>query len=75
MSVRQFNRSFRKAMGTSPREFLVKTRIRAACEALRTSDTPISHIAVDFGFYDQSSFTKLFKRHMGMTPLRYRKGE
>ncbi len=73
MSVRQFNRRFREAFGTNPRDFLVKTRVQAACEALRNSDTSIAEIAVDLGFYDQSSFTQHFRKHMGMTPLSYRK--
>ena len=73
MSVRQFNRRFQEVFQTSPRTFLIKTRIQAACASLRDSDTPISEIAIDFGFYDQSSFTQHFRRHMGITPLQFRK--
>lgn len=75
MSVRQFNRRFRDAFGTNPRDFLIRTRVRAACDALRNSDIPIGELAVDLGFYDQSSFTQHFRRHMSATPLQYRKGE
>lgn len=73
MSVRQFNRRFREAFGTNPRDFLVKTRVQAACEALRNTEVEIAEIAVELGFYDQSSFTQHFRKHMGVTPLRYRK--
>lgn len=75
MSVRQFNRRFREAFGTNPRDFLVKTRVLAACDVLRNSDVSIAEIAVDLGFYDQSSFTQHFRRHVGVTPLQYRKGQ
>lgn len=73
MSVRQFNRRFREVFGTNPRTFLIKTRIQAACEVLRSSDKPIAEIALDFGFCDQSAFTQHFRKHMGITPATYRK--
>ncbi|MBL9154141.1 MAG: AraC family transcriptional regulator [Verrucomicrobiales bacterium] len=72
LSVRSFNRRFHAVFGVSPQTFLIKTRIQAACEALRHSATPIGEIALDLGFYDQSSFTGHFRRHLGVTPLRYR---
>ncbi|MEM1295721.1 MAG: AraC family transcriptional regulator, partial [Verrucomicrobiota bacterium] len=49
MSVRQFNRRFQELFGMNPRLFLVKTRLQAACEELRTSDAQISEIAVELG--------------------------
>ncbi len=73
MSVRQFNRRFRETFGTNPTNFLIKTRIQAACEELRRSESTINDIALDYGFYDQSSFTQHFRKHVGMTPLQYRK--
>jgi AraC-like DNA-binding protein len=73
MSVRQFNRRFQEAFNTTPNVFLIKTRIHVACELLRTSDTPIWEIADQLGFCDQSSLNRHFRRHMGTTPLRYRR--
>ncbi len=73
MSVRQFNRKFREVFGTNPTRFLIKTRIQAACEQIQQTDLSIGEIAIEFGFYDQSSFTQHFRRHVGMTPLQYRK--
>jgi AraC-like DNA-binding protein len=73
MSLRQFNRSFKEAFNTTPTDFLIKTRIHAACESLRNSDAPIWEIAVQNGFYDQSLLNRHFRRHMGTTPLRYRR--
>ncbi len=73
MSVRQFNRRFREVFGTNPRTFLIKTRVQAACEMLRSTDKPIAEIALDFGFCDQSAFTQHFRKHMGITPATYRK--
>lgn len=33
----------------------------------------ISDIALEYGFYDQAHFTKVFKNHRNMTPLHFRK--
>ena len=73
MSVRQFNRKFKEAFNTTPQSFLIKTRIQAACEQLRNSERPISEMAHALGFYDQSSFTLHFRKHIGITPLAYRR--
>lgn len=75
MSVRQFNRRFKEAFNTTPQSFLIKTRIQAACEQLRNSERPISELALALGFYDQSSFTLHFRKHMGTTPLQYRRSQ
>ena len=75
MSVRQFNRRFKEAFNTTPQSFLIKTRIQAACEELRSSEKSISELAQALGFYDQSSFTQHFRKHIGVTPLAYRKNK
>jgi PAS domain S-box-containing protein len=73
LSVRQFNRLFQQVFQSSPRSFLIKTRIQAACQELRHSDREISEIALHAGFCDQSALTLHFRHHMGSTPSRYRK--
>ncbi|MBO93883.1 MAG: transcriptional regulator [Opitutales bacterium] len=73
MSSRQLHRKFREIFGTTPLHFLNKTRVEAACDDLLEMDKSISEIALETGFYDQSSFTQHFRKHVGMTPLRYRK--
>ena len=73
MSSRQLHRRFLKIFGTTPLQFLNKTRVEAACDALLEGDKSISEIALETGFYDQSSFTQHFRKHVGMTPARYRK--
>lgn len=72
LSPRQLHRKFREVFGLSVQEFLVKTRIQAASETLLKSDLSIAQIANDYGFCDQSAFTQLFRKHMGMTPRRFR---
>lgn len=73
LSPRQLHRKFRDVFGLSVQDFLIKTRIQAASDALLHSDLSIAQIATEFGFCDQSAFTQLFRKHTGMTPLRFRR--
>ena len=72
LSPRQLHRKFRDVFGLSVQDFLVKTRVQAASDALLHSNLSIAQIAIDFGFCDQSAFTQLFRKHTGLTPLRFR---
>lgn len=72
LSPRQLHRKFRDVFGLSVQDFLIKTRVQAASDALLHTNLGIAQIATDFGFCDQSAFTQLFRKHTGMTPLRFR---
>lgn len=73
LSTRQFRRQFQEVFGMSPQEFLLKTRMQVACKSLVQSHAPLSEIALESGFCDQSSFTMHFRRLLGVTPLQFRR--
>ncbi|MEM6279695.1 MAG: AraC family transcriptional regulator [Verrucomicrobiota bacterium] len=73
LSVRQFERKFKEHLKTPPQQYIIKMRVHAACDQLRSSRRPIADIATDLGFYDQAAFSRQFRKHMGMTPMYYRK--
>ena len=73
LSLRQFERRFQARFSLTPQQYLIKLRIQEACEKLTNPNEPIGKIAVELGFYDQSSFTLQFKKQMGQTPYQYRK--
>ena len=73
MSRRQLVRKFQSEFGMSPKDFLIKTRIQAASDALLEVDISIAEIAAEFGFSDQSAFTRQFRKTTGMTPLGFQK--
>lgn len=73
LSVSQFERRFKATFQMTPRQYIQRVRANAACEALVATDESVAQIAADCGYYDQSYFTKQFKRFMGITPLAYRK--
>lgn len=68
-------RSFREAFGVTVGERIRDLRLEEAAEQLRRSDRPISDIATEAGFADQSHLTRAFKRRFGTTPARYRRAE
>jgi AraC-like DNA-binding protein len=73
ISERQLNRQFLDLVNMTPSEFLLRSRIHAAAADLRLSRESIASLAEHYGFCDQSSFTRQFRRLFGITPARYRK--
>ncbi|MEZ5429265.1 MAG: AraC family transcriptional regulator [Pyrinomonadaceae bacterium] len=65
---REFRRHFRCTVG----EYIRRLRIRKACAALSVPEIPLAEIALSIGFSDQSHFTRVFKREIGITPNQYR---
>lgn len=66
-------RRFRELHGCSVGEFVHHLRIRTACEALDGGNPSLGALALELGFADQSHFTRIFRRHTGTTPGRYRR--
>jgi len=66
-------KTFRRYEGCTPGDYLRTLRLTHARTALGGSDRPVGAIALDAGFYDQSHFTRAFRRAMGVTPLAYRR--
>lgn len=73
VSCRQMERRFRNATGMSPTDFVIRARLDEACRRLQSGGQSIGRIAKDLGFYDQSAFTRLFRKHLGTTPGEFRK--
>ena len=73
LSVSQFDRKFKKLFQMTPQQYLLRVRVNVACEALVWSERSVAQIANECGFFDQSYFTKQFKKIMGEAPLAYRK--
>jgi len=68
-----FVRLFRDASGYTPYQFVTLRRIERAKHLLKNTDMPLAEIAIATGFTHQSHFTQVFKRHLGITPLEFRK--
>ncbi len=67
-----FARLFRQATGESPHQFVLRQRVESAQHMLKETDAPLAHVALESGFANQSHLTRIFKRHLGLTPRAYR---
>lgn len=65
-------RQFRRHYGVTPAGYVRKLQMEYACNRLAFSSVPITDLAQDLGFFDQSHFCHAFKRHVGVTPSAYR---
>ena len=74
ISINKFylQKLFKRCMGLSPNEYLIYTRLTQAKHLLRTTNFPISRIAMDVGIDNVGYFTNLFKKYEGSTPSIYR---
>jgi AraC family transcriptional regulator len=68
-----FLRLFAKALGVTPHQYLVRSRLRRAARLLAEDDRPITDIAFDVGFADLSNFVRTFHRAAGVSPGRFRR--
>jgi AraC family transcriptional regulator len=66
-------RVFRQHKGATIGDYLRELRVDAARRQLSSSDQPLSEIAADAGFSDQSHFSRLFRAATGHTPGAYRR--
>ncbi|MFQ5527821.1 MAG: helix-turn-helix transcriptional regulator [Thermoanaerobaculia bacterium] len=65
-------RVFRRFYGCTVGEYIRRLRVNYAASELRNTEASLAAIALAAGFYDQSHFSRWFKRQMGVTPGRYR---
>lgn len=72
MSAFYFSRLMRATYNQTFLEYLTDYRIERAISMLRATVIPVREIAQRVGYTDANYFTKVFKRHEGMTPTEYR---
>lgn len=70
-----FGRVFAKHTGLSPRDYLRKCRIDSACRLLADSACSLTEVAREVGYGDLFHFSSHFKRHLGVSPSRWRRGD
>jgi AraC family transcriptional regulator len=74
LSPFHFLRVFKKIVGVSPHQYLVRARLRRAAQLLAADTRPITDLALDVGFADLSNFVRTFHRAAGVSPRAFRRG-
>lgn len=72
MSVAQLERTARRVLGLSPKQLVMRFRLEEGLGLLRTTDLPIAEVARRCGYYDQSAFSRHFRKVVGTSPAAYR---
>lgn len=72
MSEFHFSRLFKQSTGDTPYRYVVSRRVQRARELLAKTAQPLQEISIKLGFSDQSHFTTVFKKNVGMTPKQFR---
>ena len=71
---RPVSATVRRAVGITPYQFLLNTRLRQAALRLLSTSDAVSAIAFESGFGDLSTFNNAFRDRFGANPLAFRRG-
>lgn len=71
ISPAYFSSCFSKSCGQSFIDYVNSRKMEYACRLLRNHKCLIYEISYQLGFNNAYYFTKIFKRHVGMTPIEY----
>ena len=73
MSASNFFQNFKQITGLSPLQFIVRLRLSNAQNLLENSNLTIAEISNDVGYENPLYFSRLFHKHIGVSPSEYRK--
>lgn len=72
LGERTFLRRFKKVLNTTPNSFLQLLRVEKAKELLALNNDSFEEITIKVGFEDPSTFRKLFRKVVSLSPAQYR---
>lgn len=72
LSMYHFAKAFKQSTGATPHQFVLDRKIERAKALLRDPNRSVLEASARTGFVDQSHFTKIFRRLVGVTPSVYR---
>jgi AraC family transcriptional regulator len=72
VNLYHFARAFKQSTGESPHQYVLRRRIEQAKELLRHPQLSVIEASARTGFVDQSHFSKVFRRIVGIAPSEFR---
>ena len=72
MSPHYFCQLFKQSTGHTAYQYVLRQRIESAKRYLRDPKITLAVASAATGFADQSHFTKVFRRMVGVTPAQFR---
>jgi PAS domain S-box-containing protein len=72
MSVAQLERTARRVLGLSPKQLVMRFRLEEGLRLLTTTELSMADVAHRCGYYDQSAFSRHFRKVVGSPPAAYR---
>jgi AraC-like DNA-binding protein len=73
MSRSAFALRFKTILGQTPLEYLTRWRMYRAGAIIRLNNSSLSEVASAVGYGSESSFSRVFRREMGLAPREYRR--
>jgi AraC-like DNA-binding protein len=71
MSATSLYRFFKRELGMSPLEFILKEKLKCAKKLLTSPNIHINEVCYLSGFENANYFSRLFKKYEGITPKQY----
>lgn len=68
-----FRQKFKAFTGTTPMQYVISLRIANAMNLMENTDYNIEQIAEAVGYDNPSYFRRLFRKHTGVSPSKYKK--
>ena len=75
LSRSAFAERFTQLVGIPPITYLTDWRMQLAAARLRDTPRPIAQIADELGYESEATFTRAFRRELGVAPGRFRRGD
>jgi len=72
VSTSHLSRLFREELDCTINDYLTRVRVEQAVEMMKKPEFSVAQVSKAVGFQNQSYFSKVFRKYIGVTPLIYK---